>query len=238
MFRQARQNRIFQDVVEQIQEAIVSGRLAPGSLLPAERELKEQFNVSRGTLREALRVLEQKGLIQIKTGVSGGPVVKGVSTEQVSESLALLIRYQKVSLSQLAEFREGVEGLVAALAAKRATADDIGRLRQLLSRAENYLKEGATHWDSFIRTDEEMHLAIAEISANQIYASMLKTIYSNIHPYYESHLAKEEPFLSENYQDLCDMVEAIASHDEARATYLAQEHVRRFYSHMASRVAS
>jgi GntR family transcriptional repressor for pyruvate dehydrogenase complex len=238
MFRQARQNRIFQDVVEQVQEAIVSGKLTPGALLPSERELKEQFNVSRGTLREALRVLEQKGLIQIKTGVSGGPVVKGVTTEQVSESLALLIRYQKVSLSQLAEFREGVEGLVAALAARRASADDITRIRELLAKAEGHLKEGASHWDSFIRTDEEMHLAVAEISGNLIYASMLKTIYSNIHPYYESHLAKEEPFLRENYQDLCDMVEAIAGHDEARATGLAQEHVRRFYSHMASRSAS
>src|SRR6185369_12119028 len=100
MFHKVKQNRVFQDVVEQIQEAIVSGKLAAGSLLPAERELKERFEVSRGTLREALRVLEQKGLIQIKTGVSGGPIVKGVGTEQMSESLAPLIRYQKVSVAQ------------------------------------------------------------------------------------------------------------------------------------------
>jgi DNA-binding FadR family transcriptional regulator len=70
MFKRAKQNRVFQDVVDQIQDAILSGKLPPGSKLPAERDLKEMFNTSRGTLREALRVLEQKGLIEIKLGVS------------------------------------------------------------------------------------------------------------------------------------------------------------------------
>ena len=117
MFQKARQNRIFQDVVEQIQEAILQGTLNPGDKLPPERELKEMFGASRGTLREALRILEQKGLITIKIGVAGGAVVNALSTDQVSESLDLLIRYQKASLKDLAEFREGVEGLVAGLKA-------------------------------------------------------------------------------------------------------------------------
>ena len=67
MFIKAKQSRVFQDVVEQIQNAIISGKLEPGSKLPAERELKDMFNTSRGTLREALRVLEQKGLIGTQT---------------------------------------------------------------------------------------------------------------------------------------------------------------------------
>jgi GntR family transcriptional regulator, transcriptional repressor for pyruvate dehydrogenase complex len=236
MFHKVKQNRVFQDVVEQIQEAIVSGRLKAGELLPAERELKERFEVSRGTLREALRVLEQKGLIQIKTGVSGGPIVKGVGTEQMSESLALLIRYQKVSVAQLAEFREGVEGMVAGLAAKRATAPDIARLQELLAAAGKFLQDGAKQWDAFIRADEELHLAVAEISANQIYISVLKTLYDNIHTYYESFLAKEEPFLRENYQDLCELVTAIADHDPKEASRLAQDHVRRFSSYMEQNI--
>jgi len=95
MFQKARQNRIFQDMVEQIQEAILQGTLNPGDKLPPERELKEVFEASRGTLREALRILEQKGLITIKTGVAGGAVVNALTTDQVSESLDLLIRYQK-----------------------------------------------------------------------------------------------------------------------------------------------
>ncbi|MBW2297456.1 MAG: FadR family transcriptional regulator, partial [Deltaproteobacteria bacterium] len=114
MFHAASQNRIFQDIVDQIQEAILEGRLQTGDILPSERDLKEMFNTSRGTLREALRVLEQKGLIEIKLGVGGGSVVKEVSVDKISESLALLIRTQRVSLNHLAEFREAVEGIIAA----------------------------------------------------------------------------------------------------------------------------
>ena len=105
MFRQARQSRIFEDVIDQIQEAILTGELSVGDKLPAERNLKEMFRTSRGTLREALRVLEQKGLITIKTGTNGGAIVKCPTTDQITESLTLLLRYEKVSLRDLAEFR-------------------------------------------------------------------------------------------------------------------------------------
>jgi GntR family transcriptional repressor for pyruvate dehydrogenase complex len=76
MFEQVQQNRIFQDVTRQIEEAILSRQLKAGDRLPSERELQETFRVSRGTLREALRVLEQKGLVTIKTGAKGGAVVR------------------------------------------------------------------------------------------------------------------------------------------------------------------
>ncbi|MCP4669772.1 MAG: FadR family transcriptional regulator, partial [Desulfobacula sp.] len=110
MFKKAKQNRVFQDVVDQIQNAILNGELAPGSKLPPERALKDMFDTSRGTLREALRVLEQKGLIEIKLGVAGGAIVKRIDTEPIAESLALLIRSGKVSLKHLSEFRILIEG--------------------------------------------------------------------------------------------------------------------------------
>jgi len=72
MFKQAKQNRAFEDVIFQIQDAILQGSLKVGDKLPSERQLREIFKVSRGTLREALRAMEQKGLITIKTGVQGG----------------------------------------------------------------------------------------------------------------------------------------------------------------------
>jgi len=100
MFKKAKQNRVFQDVVEQIQDAILSGELEPGAKLPAERELKEMFNTSRGTLREALRVLEQKGLIQIKLGVAGGAIVKQIDTDPMAESLATSLAPASISRAQ------------------------------------------------------------------------------------------------------------------------------------------
>ena len=80
MFKQAKHNKVFQDIVDQIQNAIINNTFKPGNKLPAERELKEKFNTSRSTLREALRVLEQKGLIEIRPGVSGGAIVKKINT--------------------------------------------------------------------------------------------------------------------------------------------------------------
>ncbi len=72
MFQTARSTKVFQDVVAQIEEAILSGRIPAGETLPSERELKAMFGVSRPTLREALRVLEEKGLIEIRLGTGGG----------------------------------------------------------------------------------------------------------------------------------------------------------------------
>lgn len=210
----------------------MTGKLAPGNTLPAERELKEMLQVSRGTLREALRVLEQKGLIEIKLGVGGGAIVKGVGYEQVGESLALLIRYQKVSLSHLAEFRKTVEGDVAALAAKRAQADDIKRLTDLLDKARDFVEMGHAYVPEFIGVDKEIHLAIAEISQNPVYVSLQHTVHDNIDQYYETFLSMKEREMKENYQDLCDIVGAIKKKDKIQARSIAREHVLRFNHYM------
>jgi GntR family transcriptional repressor for pyruvate dehydrogenase complex len=228
MFQKARQNRIFQDVVEQIQEAILQGTLNPGDKLPPERELKEMFGASRGTLREALRILEQKGLITIKIGVAGGAVVNALSTDQVSESLDLLIRYQKASLKDLAEFREGVEGLVAGLAAERAKSGDIARLEELLAEAKANLEQGVSRWDAFIAADTGIHLTLAKIAGNPIYESVLTTVYKNINLYFGKFLPREEILMRENFQDLVDILEAVKSGQAAKANLLVQNHVYRF----------
>ena len=138
MFKKAKQNRVFQDVVEQIQDAIIKGKLKPGARLPAERELKDLFNTSRGTLREALRVLEQKGLIEIKLGVSGGAIVKRIDAEPIVESLALLIRSGEVSIEHLSEFRIKIEGSLVELAAMRATKEEIAELETMFNQAKDY----------------------------------------------------------------------------------------------------
>ena len=235
MFQAAKQTKVFQDVVEQIQEAILDGRLTAGQTLPAERELKETFNISRGTLREALRVLEQKGLIEIKLGVGGGSVVKAVDTDQISESLGLLIRSQKVSLNHLAQFREDVEGIVAAHAAEKHGAADIDRLKNLLTNARICVEKGASRRDAFIDIDKQIHMTMARITGNPVYISVLHSIHDNIHRYYDRFLSMEKTELEENYNDLCDLVEAIENSDAKLARRLAKRHVQRFNKYMKNR---
>ncbi len=232
LFRAARQNRIFQDVVEQIQDAIIDGRLQAGDKLPAERELKDLLKTSRSTLREALRVLEQKGLIEIRLGVGGGAMVRSVSSDQVAESLDLLIRSQKVSLNQLAEFREGVEGDVTAIASGRARPADIRRLRNLVARAGRHADRGTAAVEDFLKADKTFHLALARISQNPIYVSVLKTVHENIHRYYDRYLTMKAREMRENVQDLNAIVDAVAAKEPDKARSLAQTHVRRFNRYM------
>jgi DNA-binding FadR family transcriptional regulator len=235
VFKPAKQTRIYQDVVEQIQEAILAGQLKVGEQLPAERKLIDMFGVSRGTLREALRVLQQKGLIEIKTGVTGGSIIRGVTTEQFSENLAMLIRYQKVALRDLAEFREGIEGTVALLAAERATPADVAQLRDLLAQTKEAFAAGPEEWDRAIRCDEQIHLALTQITGNPLFITVLETVYLNIHTYYERFLPMEEAVLAENIADLESIVEAVAAGDGTRAYNQARSHVQKFTQHMESK---
>lgn len=232
LFRVAKQNRIFQDVVDQIQEAIIDGRLKVGDRLPSERELKDTLQTSRSTLREALRVLEQKGLIEIKLGTGGGAVVRAVTADQVTESLDLLIRSQKVSLVHLAEFRESIEGDVVAIAARRAGVKDIERLKQLLGTAEACVARGSDQIDDFLQVDKKLHLAFAQISKNPVYISVLKTIHDNIGRYYEQFLTMKDREMVENLNDLRDIVQAVEQKQPAKARKSAQMHVRRFNQYM------
>jgi len=232
MFKKARQHRIFQDVVEQIQESILNGDLRAGEVLPPERELREQFQVSRGTLREALRVIEQKGLIEIKLGAAGGAIVRPMSSDQLSESLALLIRSQSVSLYHLAEFRQGMEGNVAALAAHRASESDVLDLKSLLRRAETILNRPNLDWQAFVRVDIQFHQAMARLSGNPVYIFVLQTIQNNIDPYYERFLPRQRETLLENYRDLEALVQAVESRQPEKARALAESHVHRFKKYM------
>jgi len=235
MFRQAKQSRVFEDVVSQIQEAILEEKFKAGDKLPSERNLREVFKVSRGTLREALRALEQKKLIYIKTGASGGAIICPIDTRPVSDSLDLLLRYQKVSLGELAEFREAVEGLLAAKAARRATKEDLKGLDILLESIKNHLHSGELRWNEIIKDDRAFHLSLARIAGNRVFESILYTVYENITRYFERFLPKDGLILERIYQDLCKIKKAIDAKDPNRTKTIVREHVRRFNRLMEAR---
>ncbi|MCG8686236.1 MAG: FadR family transcriptional regulator [Desulfobacterales bacterium] len=235
MFKKAKQNRVFQDVVEQIQDAILSGKLEPGTKLPAERELKDMFNTSRGTLREALRVLEQKGLIEIKLGVAGGAIVKQIDAEPVMQSLALLIRSGDVSLDHLAEFRIKIEGSIVELAAQRATPKDIETMETLYEQAKAHFEAG--DWENFLKTDEAMHAYIGTMSRNPVFQFLQQSIHDNIHNYYEYYLPMNHERTLENLKDFEKIIAAIKSGDDKEASSLIMDHVKRFNIKMTKKTS-
>lgn len=230
MFKRAKQSRVFQDVVEQIQDAIISGKLAPGTKLPAERDLKDMFNTSRGTLREALRVLEQKGLIEIKLGVSGGAIVKRIDAEPIIESLALLVRSGEISLEHLAEFRIKIEGSLMELAVTRATGEDIAYLTSLYDTAKDLAEKGDIV--NFLKTDEKMHAYLGTMSRNPVFQFIQQSIHDNIHQYYEDYFPMNAESVSENLEDIERIIQAMKDKDTGTACDIIVDHVKRFNDKM------
>src|SRR6266540_2653864 len=124
MFTPIRTSRASEDIVQQIKALIFDGQLAPSDRLPSEMDLTEKFGVSRTTVRDALRVLESQGFIDIKVGAGGGASVAKPSSEFVSDSITNMLRMQKASTKELVEARIVIETAIVALAAKRGTAAD------------------------------------------------------------------------------------------------------------------
>lgn len=231
MFEKAKQIRIFQDVVDQIQGAILDGRIQPGEKLPSERELKETFHISRGTLREALRVLEQKGLIEIRLGVRGGAIVKQASPAPMLETLSLMVRRKELPFESLQEFRSSVEADIASLAARRRTGEDLAHLAGILEAARYHL-ETAYDWDAFIAADGKFHQALARIARNPLFSLVQRAVHENIHEYYEAYLARKRVILNENHRDLMALYNAVKAGNGDRAAALMRDHVVKFDRHM------
>jgi GntR family transcriptional regulator, transcriptional repressor for pyruvate dehydrogenase complex len=232
VFTQAKKNRVFQSIIDQIEHAILYGELSEGDRLPPERELTELFGASRGTIREALRVVEEKGLIEVKTGMAGGAVVQIVPPRKVTEGLGRLIRSQQVSMHDIAEFREGVEGLAAALAAEKSGPAEIGTLTEVLRRAEAALAGGVAQWDRFIDADNEFHRFLGEFTGNTLYELVLNSVHENISRYYDRLLDRTEELMRENYRDLEDVLRAIVEKRPDDAAEKIRGHVRRFSLYM------
>ena len=227
-FKKMKPLKSYQHVVDEIVTAICEGNLKQGDLLPSEMKLKELFDTSRGTIREALRVLEQKGLVAVKTGVKGGARIQAANTMPMKDSIDILIRQQKVSLHHLAEFRKMMEGHISEQAAKIADKEDIKNLNSILNEAKAHIKTKPTGWEEFHKMDAEFHNSLARIAKNPLLEANLATVHDNIRIYFHQYLPFSEALLLDNYKDLCDIVAAIEQNDPGAARQIAENHVSKF----------
>src|SRR2546421_3717774 len=120
--------RVYEHIVAQIERAIYEGRLAHGDKLPPERQLVREFAASRVAVREALRALEHRGLVDVRQGSAGGYFIREVDDTPVVRDLSTLFRLGRVSLAQLAEARALIEPESARLAASRITDHELKTL--------------------------------------------------------------------------------------------------------------
>lgn len=224
LFAPAKSQRAFEDVVAQIERAILDGHLKPGSRLPSERELIEQLAVSRGTLREALRVLEYSGLVTIKKGVRGGAFVSATSGLMVANSLKWLLRMKRITLKELAEFRERLEGGAVRDAVRAARRSDLERLEQIVEELRE-TKDRRDQWRRTLELDLKFHESLVQVSGNTLSYTVMCSIIDCMREAFEAIPTDQGERV---YRDHHRILVAIQSGDADRAEEEMRRHIRHF----------
>jgi GntR family transcriptional repressor for pyruvate dehydrogenase complex len=167
---QARRGRLRDRAADQLLEMVVSGGLEPGERLPPERELCERLGVSRTVVREALNLLEARGLISIEHG--RGAVVSGGNTDAVRDALGVILRVRPKVLWELLEMRAILEVGISGLAAERATVEDTDAMRAELERMAALIDAP----EGYVDADVEFHALLARAARNGVLLTMLEPI--------------------------------------------------------------
>lgn len=171
MYKTIQLSRLYEQIVSQIEESLLSGTLKPGDQLPPERELAQRFGVSRTAVREAIRALREKGLVEAFAG--RGTFITNASSEAVRQSLGWMARIgQPDGSAQLVEVREILEPEIAARAAERAEEKDLAAMREAVAAMD----AAANDAEAFIEADLDFHLAIAEAAENAIILTLIDSI--------------------------------------------------------------
>jgi GntR family transcriptional regulator, transcriptional repressor for pyruvate dehydrogenase complex len=169
-----RRKRLYQEVIERIQELISEGKIEPGGQLPSERKLAESLEVSRSTIKEAFSVLEAKGIVTIHQGV--GVFLISQPKEWISSQIQLIINEQNPLLQELIEIRQAIEGDAAYYAALRI--DDQGKTQ--LASAFNKLVKAEQLKKTAVEEDYNFHLAIIAASKNRLMHELIGVISKSI----------------------------------------------------------
>jgi GntR family transcriptional regulator, transcriptional repressor for pyruvate dehydrogenase complex len=171
LYKVIQSSRLYEQIVRQIEESIVKGELSAGSQLPAERDLAKQFGVSRTAVREAIKALQEKGLVDAFPG--RGTFVTNGTSNSMRRSLDRIVKSgEQGGMAFLVEVREILEPEIAALAAVRADDEDLAAMREAVEVMDN----AASDSDVYIEADLDFHLALAEAAANPIVLSLIDSI--------------------------------------------------------------
>lgn len=171
LFNRVSVGRISEVIVEQIRLLMRQGQLKPGDRLPPERDLCERFGVSRVTVREALRMLESSGLVEIRVGARGGAFVTAPSSNRVGEGLTDLLTLSVISAADVTEVRMVLEVGIVPLVCERATEEDLSELDKICQRSEEALGGGDFTMDMSL----EFHMRVAEAAHNPAVSMLVQS---------------------------------------------------------------
>ena len=171
VYRAVKTSRLFEQIVKQVEDSILNGQLKPGDQLPAERDLAQRFGVSRTAVREAVKTLREKGLVEAYSG--RGTFVTNGTSQAIRQSLDLMIRINlQEGSAHVAELRHVLEPEIAALAAPRIEEQLLATMREAVAVMDRNLHDP----EAYVEADLDFHLALAEAVGNPLILSLLDSI--------------------------------------------------------------
>jgi DNA-binding FadR family transcriptional regulator len=159
-------------LAQRIVDDITDDGLEPRDMLSPEREMLLEYEVARGTLREALRYLEMQGVVVIKPGPGGGPMVNGVEPRALASTIGLLLQLSRAPFSTIVEVRQLLEPAMAAMAAERANEEEILALRASVDAMRERLNDGRF----FLEENRRFHDLVATASGNSLFRLLLASL--------------------------------------------------------------
>lgn len=221
-FTPIKTKRLYEEVLEQFKRLIAGGELKPGDKLLPERELAERLQVSRPSVREAIRTLEMMGVVEIRPG--GGSFLRNTNTDDIIRPLAMFLAVEKNSMLEMFEVRRILETATASIAAERASDEEISLIKKALDgMTERFnardLQKGEEH-------DIEFHYGVAQGTHNSLLIKLFRTIsgeFSHSVSAARHRLYLDEEGLQRVIEQHQDIYKAIAAHDPeaAASTMLA-----------------
>jgi GntR family transcriptional repressor for pyruvate dehydrogenase complex len=219
---------------------IVKSDLPPGTPLPHERDMVQSLGVGRTTLREALRLLETRGVITIRSGRHGGPIVRRPDPRDLSEAMSLILQFEKADLTVMMEARSALEPAAARLAATRITPEALEKLRE----NNEAILRSTSELESFFELNREFHRLVAEASGNIVVRIFVESIMSIADGQAAgiSYGKRQVQAIVEAHDRVID---ALAAGDSQAAETAMNEHLedshrfwRRKYSHLLDQAVS
>jgi len=231
MFRSVRSRRISEQIVEQLEAAIFAGALKPGDRLPSERELVEQFEASRATVREAVRTLELNGLVSIRAGAGGGAYVSAPRFDVLANALRTMLQAGRFELAELYQARLLLEPGVAEIAAEVADAEDIALLRASLQEG----LEALAHRQQTAPASYNFHFLLAKAAKSNLLLMLISSLMDLVHK--SDQTPEARPHLSPPIVRAHEaIVDAIERHDGAEARRLTTDHLLQVQSQVIKRI--
>jgi GntR family transcriptional repressor for pyruvate dehydrogenase complex len=174
VYSKIKSQRLYEQIIKQIQDQILQGSLRPGDQLPSERELADNFGVSRTAVREAIKALQEKGLVEIQVG-KGTFITDGVDgmSQVMRDSLSWIVEIgSKNGMFDLVQIREVLEPGITEIAAQKATAKEIEAMQHAVQVMDSSMNDA----DLFVEADLEFHMALARATQNLLLIVLLDPI--------------------------------------------------------------